>query len=116
MKANELRIGNWFSSHTRVKVTGDIIAALAEVERLGQKVIIGGIKPIPLTPEILTSALGAGWNIKAGQIQYVKTELVFGFEDNEYGMDLDNVTPVKYVHQLQNLYFALTGEELDIEL
>jgi hypothetical protein len=25
-------------------------------------------------------------------------------------------TIIKYLHQLQNLYFALTGEELEIEL
>ena len=34
----------------------------------------------------------------------------------EYNFDLDSICKVKYLHQLQNLYFALTGEELEIDL
>lgn len=29
---------------------------------------------------------------------------------------LGNYVAVKYLHQLQNLYFTLTGEELDVKL
>lgn len=67
--------------------------------------------------------------------------LKFGFKDNEYSFDLKAKTKkitaswysrvvstgvrngfyikkyshIKYVHQLQNLYFALTGEELTLK-
>lgn len=30
-------------------------------------------------------------------------------------MDIDKRVEIKYVHQLQNLYFALTGEELQLK-
>ena len=70
-------------------------------------------EPIPLTTEVLEMC---------------------GFEDKEYTMELNGLTfswgsrvvatglrsswscdqypHIKYLHQLQNLYFALTGEEL----
>lgn len=42
--------------------------------------------------------------------------------NNDFGIELFNEryyklnTEIKYLHQLQNLYFALTGEELEIKL
>ena len=33
----------------------------------------------------------------------------------QYGEGLDSLPHIKYVHQLQNLYFALTGKELTIK-
>ena len=80
------------------------------------------IEPIPLTEE---------WLIKFGFRYYNNHIYVFpnndslrlwGFSWNvqQYLMGLDEFvdipTPsIKYVHQLQNLYFALAGEELTIK-
>ena len=39
-----------------------------------------------------------------------ESEMYFGYNNNEL-----ELPKIKYVHQLQNLYFALTGEELKIK-
>lgn len=125
MKASELRLGNWVEclSSTQqvqgVKMYGDCsevdLTAIHWIDDVD-------IKPIPLTEE---------WLLK------------FGFDDNDLtfinnGLELswlirmcesgerscfylsDNFPEdfqirVEYVHTLQNLYFALTGEELTIK-
>ena len=132
MKANELRIGNW------VEVYSDDgrYCLLHEVDLIKEDGIGIGydfdakysweeITPIPLTEEIL---LKAGFH-KEHEFQdfYIFSESnwcftntgdnLFYIRDNtdladEFGI----CKKIDYVHQLQNLYFALTGEELNIEL
>lgn len=79
--------------------------------------------PIPLTPEILVK-LGfsdRGWNKEEnlylditdtnGSIATTDNggfEIIADHEDSYYTLPLK----IKYLHQLQNLYFALTGNEL----
>jgi len=66
--------------------------------------------PIQLTPEILEKC-GLINNKIFPEIEYFT--LVDGslhFEDRYTCVD------VKYLHQLQNLYFALTGVELNVQL
>jgi hypothetical protein len=106
MKASELRIGN--------SIMQDEDFVFVTYWRL--KLIEDGVliyKPIPLTEEWL---LKFGY-IK-GKIYYTEKEhgtISFYFNDSEelkcevYDWTYDNI---KYVHQLQNLYFALTGKEL----
>jgi len=36
----------------------------------------------------------------------------FNISDKKMDCELDDVQPIKYVHELQNLIFAITGEEL----
>ena len=113
MKANELRIGNLINWDT---VDSPSYFELKHFKYLDR------IKPIPLTEE---------WLLK------------FGFErDGKYDFELkvngiyfrgmcddrqpintsisifnlpDCAIKVKQVHQLQNLYFALTGQELTLK-
>jgi len=44
-----------------------------------------------------------------------KTEFEWGVYTKEVGsgVQIKDSVPLKYVHQLQNLYFAITGEELN---
>ncbi len=84
------------------------------------------IKPIPLTEE---------WLLKFGFIRhhydyandviYIKNiadneidnaEFEWGVYPNELGsgIQIKNRKSLKYVHEIQNLYFALTGEELSV--
>lgn len=96
------------------------------------------LSPIPLTEEWLKK-LGFTWSeglrmnvIKDGitvcepddyedsvyhSIYFYHNGECFGFEvSNEWGENGNVMLPkVKYVHQLQNLIFALTGEELTIK-
>lgn len=99
-KANQLRIENWFIQYD-------------EPEQFdGDFYHLSDIKFIPLTEE---------WLFKLG------FECIFTHDDHHYYLEsldlgLDRSyqpfgigqykLEFEYVHQLQNLYFALTGEEL----
>lgn len=76
-----------------------------------------GAKPIPITEEWLLK-FGFVYDGASGYNKaYVHLEkivfigYVFFIKDVVSGPSID----VEYVHQLQNLYFALTGEELTLE-
>jgi hypothetical protein len=127
MKANELRIGNWFIEKGDVKqFDGDFYHLL-------------GCTPIPLTTKWLEKFGFKAWDDKKTIYtlerhidKYNNTcfrfwlqldKLVFDYIQNEIHptesiFDDKNIIrlEVKYVHSLQNLYFALTGEELTVEL
>ena len=130
MKANELRIGNW--------VLDAISNKIERADYLTIKILVDEddvYEHIPLTEEWL---LKFGFQIK-DQLSIHKTKVYyisgidvdyclyfadfrqdFGFyieyTDSPFDKDLGVLYPIafgiKYVHQLQNLYFALTGEEL----
>ena len=119
MKANELRIGNYYLSFG---------VDLKQVEILHKDKILIDFQPIPLTEEWL---LKFGFSLmkdttpynyrihKSKMFFYIrygsfttdggKTDLI-GFN----GLFIANkfTRVIKYVHELQNIYFALTGEEL----
>jgi hypothetical protein len=87
MKPQELRLGNWVNS--RIGEIEVNITQLEEMVSLGCEAI--GYEPIPLTEEwfVKNCDLDMGWlNVWKAKIEYV--------------------------HQLQNLYYALTGEELKV--
>ena len=103
MKATELRIGNWvFSEETESNFVIDEHSFSAiSVEH------IDAIKPIPLTEEWLKrfdwenrkdKDLAVSFGLTSGTIHFVA--------GNYY-------TKCDMVHHFQNLYFALTGEELN---
>ncbi len=117
--AEEIRLWNW------VEYDGDYwqidsinrhgsASLYREGSYSSEGVRITSCSPIPLTPEILE---------KNG----ISEAIAFGSEntyikriDDEYYLSCDFVTvsdkPIEYVHQLQNIYFALTGEELEIKM
>ena len=117
MKANELRIGNWYNEFGIAKqVTPDTILRLYQIELAGK--IAVDVSPIPLTEE---------WVLKFGfdktsysEFEFLKNSSFrlcgFGWTIEQYTIQFGwvelNTLSSKYVHQLQNLYFALTGEEL----
>lgn len=77
----------------------------------------GEVKPIPLTQELLEKCgfefdeghMESYWE-KNGEVieQSLNHPLVFRHEAHE--------RPITTLHQLQNLYFAITGDELEIKL
>jgi len=123
MKNTELRIGNLISR----KDLGNGEDRIESVIELGQKLICSGpikvicqydeIQPIPLTEE---------WLLKFGFEKLNRD--VPAYESNNLIMEWlferwtgrlyydaytsIQIIQVNHVHQLQNLYFALTGEEL----
>ena len=79
------------------------------------------IKPIPLTPEVLVVAgfdewSEGNWKTRVG-LNKQGWSKEFNYYQPYYNLSTycGNVTII-HVHQLQNLYFALTGEELNIKL
>ncbi len=85
----------------------------------------GDLQPIPLTPEILqrcgfvkTYESGIHTNWEADNLDHPEIGFTFWHEKREmklryYGENNINCT---YLHQLQNLFFALTGQELEIKM
>ena len=133
MEANELRIGNIICSLGQRHENGrmlewinyEIPVDLEVLQNIISKNTDFEYSPIPLTEEWLLK-FGFVKGKGAFFIEVLKTEFYFrdsytggyywGFISNsDWNMcELTDVRPVNYVHQLQNLYFALTGEELTI--
>ena len=119
MKANELRLGNWVicydpSSGKEVFNQIDILDLRLLCGELQSKI---KIKPIPLTEEwLLKFGFEAEYeNVYGNTQEFLQIEFtVKGYVKLADGYYHDS-TPMLYVHQLQNLYFALTGEELTIK-
>jgi hypothetical protein len=117
MKASELRIGNLVMDGKDIEqVNARMIDMLVKIE--------ADFEPIPLTEE---------WLLKLGFKQCGYEMLSWKHETLLPSFDLDGINwadfdepdyqflnykvadeilRIDYVHQLQNLYFALTGEEL----
>lgn len=132
MKANELRIGNWiFDAGDEQKSfqieqickDSDGFSGYYVVFRNGSfKSSISSdlIQPIVLTPEILEKC---GFDYDASyevpKVQKGNFILWDGF-DGSFSANFGGLTRldvyVIHLHQLQNLYFALTGEELEVKL
>lgn len=123
MKAAELRIGNWYNEFGIPKqATASTIVAMSQIEAAGKKVI--DVSAIPLTEEWLKRfdfKPSSDYDLQKNFIGWTRDGSDYGVavksthhffldagDDNYYRI------PVKleFVHQLQNLYFALTGEEL----
>lgn len=114
MEARGLRIGNLIRDNINsrdVVVTPELIKDISD---WGTSMLMTNppkpvFKPIPLTEEWLLMFGFNGWDI--GHYTLALTNGNFFHIDNESPIARN----VKYVHQLQNLYFALTGEELKLK-
>lgn len=124
MKAQDLRIGNLVNvlGETRVVKSIDRFGISydnsQELERL-MTFNADKIKPIPLTEEWLVKLGFEKKNIygKHNKFFYIRNKLYFceyDFYSFVYSNNSLEIKEPKYVHQLQNLYFVLTGEELTI--
>lgn len=136
MKAEELRIGNWVINP--VPFQHRQIDHL-DIRDLAESRLNFPFEPIPLTEEWL---LKFGFEKrpakkKRGEDNFHQPCTTFDLDDltfentseNKFILSLVNdcnsdfycdqspttLDHIKYVHQLQNLYFALTGEELTIK-
>jgi hypothetical protein len=114
MKASELRIGNLiFLKNIEWQVIASDIMSIEE-----HAVNAGLARGIPLTEEWLTR-FGFEYNHGAYRLNINKgshlrmwlTVRIFSTSVEVYLLHKHGLT-IKYVHQLQNLFFALTGEEL----
>ncbi len=109
MKATELRIGNYYYGCSRKQleiVTGQTIAQRESGE-------LPCMKGVPLTEEWL---LKFGFE-KIGTYFKINNEFEILTDNGRYYyyINLDRLY-LNSIHQLQNLYFALTGEELILNI
>jgi len=121
MKVNELRIGNYVNAdlyNNDLILIESICSKNEEIfNSTTGEIPLTSIKPIPLTEEWL---LKFGFDLKKGTKYFHKefNRLYLDISNPIYkhlGNVNGNLKEVEYVHQLQNLYFALTNEELTIK-
>jgi len=124
--SKELRINNWvFNYYTQKpqQVYPMMIAQLATIEEDGADSMMHGV---PLTEDILTNN---GWILKQKESlkiyhypEFSYFRIIF-YENGEWilGMDCNPLIHVlsddlKYIHQLQNAFYAVSLKELPIKL
>jgi hypothetical protein len=126
MKTEELRIGNIvYANGVNYKVwsiCGGYIELDSEPLDHHTSLVLDKIEPIPLTEEWL---LKFGFVIGSLKNCYFKAwgkngveSIVYEYHYKggfEYELGTHTFKVIEYVHQLQNLYFALTGNELIIK-
>jgi|SRR3990167_8871242 len=116
MNASELRIGNAIHYNGSAPEEYFLVTDLSTLaEHEINDITAASCEPIALTEEWIGRfgfELGAGinkdiWSLPVWDFATQQTALGF--------IHLRSQRPVQFVHQLQNLYFAFTGEELEIE-
>ena len=121
MKLPELRIGDFFE----ILLSYEDVTRIRSITEIGKRQVhIDGrwlnlerLIPINITEDVL---LHSGFT----QFDWVKDSSVFqcGFfkcllDNNGVNLlwdNLKNLKPIRFLHELQNLHFDLTGEELKI--
>ncbi len=125
MKASELRIGNYLDFDGRICFIEAIDKQGVEVKFLdnGEEewIDLFQFSPIQITEEW---ALKFGFEKKNNEVFIFKNLIKLNIWNKECELYLGDRTFVRWmvwdldiiqIHQLQNLYFALTGEELEIK-
>lgn len=123
MKANELRIGNliYWDITEKEGIIHEVVG-IKQDKPLTIPISLGDsmveYKPIPLTEEWLVKfgfQEGVYWmsgnryiDYRLGNFEISKQSL----DEGIYYINASFPSSINYVHQLQNLYFALTGNEL----
>jgi hypothetical protein len=117
MKANELRIGNFVYDIHRGIVVDVHLNVLRSIKT--NKTCL--YQPIPLTEDWL---LKFGFELLCRKSPDGYKDTIFSMQkpywtlmqlDKGWGVQFWQGNKLEYVHQLQNLYFALTGEELEMK-
>lgn len=115
IQANELRIGNYVIAKGEIEKVDDVLLFGINLHHDCWEFEYKDIKPIELTEEIL---------LKCGFSNFSKPQYRWLLGDFKLDIDdfaicfMGNWLDIKicYLHQLQNLYFALTNTELKINL
>jgi hypothetical protein len=116
MENTELRLGNWVCSYGAIYV---------QVAQLTKGKIMIDATPIPLTGkwlkkfDFIKEAKGVWYKCNEPWVYQIEKHPSFPdgymFFIDISGEPAPPSVRIRYVHQLQNLYYALTGEELTIK-
>lgn len=126
MNSTELRIGNWVLHKGIPTEISSIGKNMLRPPYMSIMCRIDDFAPISLTPSILEDAgfknnrYGFYEIYIGGGALYIdcndeRTTTFLSKGDDEYAQEIDLV-PTPYLHQLQNLYYALKGVELTINI
>ena len=130
LRAEELRIGNlidtedgpmWIQCIRMLegRYVVDVLPRFSSGR--GRKVLpIEAVESIKLTPEILEKAgfedMGKGHPPARYKCKPPFSYVITHFESEPEEFVFGDLTPIRYVHDLQNLFWCLTGDELDLQL
>jgi hypothetical protein len=125
MKAEELRIGNLvlIPYNKSNKQEGFFEATISQIGDFGAYIKPEDYEPILLTEEWLLKFGFIDLNERCGlkgifsiinKHIYINIETM-SYCEIDYEQNIIDIIRVEHVHQLQNLYFALTGEELQLQ-
>jgi len=130
MEAKDLRIGNWIYPNVENATPYPVIAILEDnvvcsramhVHQSDTVIPYQDVEPIPLTPEILEKCGFDYIDMYSSLIGNLYFKITFGgngliFHYNHHCNPKNRQVSVLHLHQLQNLYYSLTGEELPIKI
>lgn len=117
--ARELRIGNivYFNNYEQLDIDQIKTLTFIDFEQICYDKHANRFSPIQLTQEILEKWCG----FEKIDVDYfkLKTESFYCHIDEQgfgFALEHDNFYICEHVHQLQNLYFALMGKEITINV
>jgi len=118
MDSKELRVGNLLIGFRPEAQKEPVEFKVISIEPEGVNNPVMGylwdeIKPIPLTEDWLIK-FGLSWLVR-GERYRIINDIQIELERKFVLIETTIIARCQYVHQLQNLYFALTGEELTIK-
>lgn len=132
IKVNELRIGNIFypiQRNTLVHMPAHVPFKIIQIElfqvqaclfhdNIAQSVPqifpIRDISGIPLTPEIVKKIKQVSFDFAENFTCYISRDGKILLE--QYSEGQEELNQIKYLHQLQNLYYSLMDNDLEINL
>lgn len=109
MNNEELRYGNWIDTK---EFHAEKLRGLYQYDPSWYE-YVSMFEPIPLTEEWLIK-FGFDVNNRPNWIDQLQEYSIVCGNTQYLKGSAKNIMPIKYVHQLQNLYFALTGEEITL--
>jgi hypothetical protein len=132
LKATDLRIGNYVEIRETALLFDDINTSnnYFQISELGKCLTrfngfshgeyYKDIKPIELTEEWFLkfgfksydTPLGKLFEFRTGGYTWIID--IFGNLHLDYS-EYENIAKIQYVHELQNIYLALTGQELEVK-
>lgn len=131
MKPEELRIGNWILDEDNCEVRIAKVIVVDDYHHLGIRhngtPTVSKVSPIPIT-EIWLDKLGfkkepmddneCYWSYRLNDDTFCDLSFITGDKNGELEVCLfpyERWFRYKYVHQIQNLFFTITGKELTIK-
>ncbi len=124
MNKTELRIGNKVLYNGVVCYVYSIFESIARLQPPNERSTTAKLEkvmPIPLTPELLERCgFQKTGNMYIISLDVLGTKMAFDTLDNsvlirEGTEEVELAIEMKYLHTMQNLYFALTNTELSIK-